>query len=313
MEHSQIKIGEVELHVVEHGTGKPVLLVHGFPDLARGWRGQMRMLAEAGYRAIAPDMRGCGRSSAPADPTHYTPFHTVGDLVGLLDALEIPTVTIVGHDFGASIAWNAALLRPDRFTAVFGASVPFSPLGGPSFLETVRAAPGGETFYMFDQMKPNAIDYWANAAVTYPSFLYWSSGSPPPAQRWNPMDGGEAMVRPAPIAIPPWADPDDIAFTVAEFQRTGFRGGLSYYRSVQPYFDMTKAFSGLTIRQPSFYLVGEVDGLHQLRRTTEAQLRAGLPGLRGFVELTGIGHWPNREAPDKFNAALLSLLSGLKV
>jgi len=311
MKHSQIKIGEIELHVVEHGEGKSVLLVHGFPDLARGWRLQMEALANAGFRAIAPDMRGYGRSSAPADPLAYTPFHTVGDLVGLLDALELPNVTIVGHDFGASIAWNAALLRPDRFTAVFGTSVPFFPLGGPSFLQTVRAVPGGDNFYMFDQVQPKAVDYWANAAVTLPSFLYRSSGSPPPAERWNPLDGGEAMVRPVPIAIPPWADPEDVAFTVAEFQRTGFRGGLSYYRSIQPFFDTARAFSGLTIRQPSFYLVGEVDGLNQMRKTSEAQLRTGLPGLRGFVELPGVGHWPNREAPDKFNAALLGFLRGL--
>ena len=311
MKHSQIKVGDIELHVVEHGEGKPVLLVHGFPDLARGWRGQMEVLAEAGYHAIAPDMRGYGRSTAPQDPTHYTPFHTVGDLIGLLDVLDLPAVTIVGHDFGANIAWNAALLRPDRFTAVFGASVPFQPLGGPSLLERLSATPGYENFYMFDQIEPEAIGYWANAAATYPAFLYWSSGSPPAGQRWNPLDGGRAMVRPAPVAIPPWANADDVAFTVAEFKRTGFRGGLSYYSSIQSYFDQTKAFNGLVIRQPAAFLVGEVDGLHQLLKTTEAQMRVGIPGLRGFEVLPGVGHWPNREAPEKFNAALLGFLNGL--
>lgn len=310
IKHSQIKVGEIELHVTELGQGDPVLLVHGFPDLARGWRLQMEALAAAGYRAIAPDMRGYGRSSAPADAQAYTPFHTVGDLVGLLDALELPTAAIVGHDFGASIAWHAALFRPDRFTAVFCASVPFTPLGGPSFLDQI-AASGAETFYMFDQMTPQADALWADAAVTYPAFLYWSSGSPPAAERWDPMKGNVDMVRPAPVPSPPWADRDDIAFAVSEFQRTGFHAPLNYYRSIQPFYALTDAFSGLTIRQPSFYLVGEVDALNVMRKATEQQLRAGLPGLRGFVELAGVGHWPNREAPQEYNDALLGFLRGL--
>ena len=310
MKHSQIKVGEIELHVVEHGEGKPVLLVHGFPDLARGWRRQMEALAAAGYRSIAPDMRGYGRSSAPSASDLYTPFHTVGDLVGLLDALELPTVSIVGHDFGATIAWNAGLLRPDRFTAVFGVSVPFIPPGGPSFLDQI-AASGATSFYMFDQMKPEADELWANAAATCPSVLYWLSGSPPTKEHWDPMKGNAHMLRPAPVQVPSWANPEDVAFTVSEFQRTGFHAPLNYYRSIQPFFALTGAFKGLAIRQPSFFLVGEVDGLHVMLRTNEQQLRASLPGLRGFVELPGIGHWPNREATEKFNAALLGFLGGL--
>lgn len=310
MKHAQIASNGITLHVAELGEGPPVLLCHGFPDVWRGWRGQMEALAQAGYRAIAPDMRGYGRSSAPADPLLYTPFHCVGDLVGLLDALELPTVTIVGHDFGASIAWNAALLRPDRFTAVFGVSVPFLPLGGPSFLQDI-ADSGAVGFYMFDLMKPEAAEEWANAKVTYPSFLYWSSGSPPPSERWNPFAGASAMVRPAPVGFPLWANAEDIAYAVAEFERTGFGPGLRYYNSLQPFFDLSGPFKGMVIHQPSFYLVGELDALHQMRPTSEAQLREGLPGLRGFVELPGIGHWVNREAPDTFNDALLGFLSGL--
>ncbi len=308
--HSQVATNGITLHVVELGTGQPVLFCHGFPDLWRGWRLQMEAVADAGYHAIAVDMRGYGRSSAPADSLAYTPFHTVGDLVGLLDALKLPAVTIVGHDFGATVAWNAALLRPDRFTAVFAVSVPFIPLGGPGFLQEIAAA-GNTNFYMFDQIKPEAATRWANAAVTYPAFLYWSSGTPSAAARWNPLAGGENMVRPAPVAIPPWADPEDMAYAVAEFGRTGFNGPLSYYRSIQPFFDLAGAYQGLTIKQPSFFLAGEVDALHVMLKTTEAQLHLGLPGLRGFLELPGVGHWPNREATPAFNAALLSFLRSL--
>ncbi len=310
MKHAQITVGPVELHVVELGEGPPVLLCHGFPDLWRGWRPQMEALAAAGYRAIALDMRGYGRSSAPDDPTRYTPFHTVGDLVGLLDALGLPEVTIVGHDFGASVAWNAALLRPDRFTAVFCASLPYTPRGDRSILESMAAA-GRDSFYMFDQLRPEAAGRWADAAVTYPAFLYWSSGSPPPTERWDPFASLWTSLRPAPVAIPPWADPDDVAYAVQEFRRTGFRGALGYYRSIQPWFDLAAAYKGAPIRQPSFFLVGAVDGLNLLRRTTETELRVGLPGLRGFLVLPGVGHWPHREAPNAFNAALLGFLGKL--
>jgi len=310
MKHSKIKVNDVELHVVELGSGKPVLFCHGFPDLWRGWRLQMEAVAAAGYHAIALDMRGYGQSSAPTDPLLYTPFHTLGDLIGILDALNLTEVTIVSHDFGASAAWNAALMRPDRFTAVFCASVPFIPLGGPSFIKSIVDA-GGENFYMLDQMKPEAVEQWANAEITYPSFLYWSSASPAPHERWNPLNGGSAMVRPAPMAIPAWANPDDVAYAVAEFTRTGFKGGLNYYQSIEPYFDLTKGFKNLTIKQPSFYLTGEADGLNQMRKTTESQLRAVLPGLVGFIELPNVGHWPNREAPQEFNNALIGFLNGL--
>ena len=310
MKHSQINVGAVELHVLELGKGPPVLLVHGFPDLAHGWRLQMEALAAAGYRAIAPDMRGYGRSSTPDDPLAYSPFHTVGDLVGLLDALEVPTVTVVGHDFGASIAWNAALLRPDRFTAVFGVSVPFMPLGAGNFLKSIADA-GGTSFYMFDQMKPDAAAKWANAKVTWPSFLYWSSGSPPAGERWNPMAGNDAMVRPAPVAMPKWANADDVAYSVGEFERNGFAGPLGYYRAIPSFFEQAAAFRGVVVKQPSFYLVGELDALNVMRKTTEDDLRPGLPGLRGMLQVPNVGHWPNREVPGIFNDALLGFLREL--
>jgi hypothetical protein len=115
IKESDIATNGISLHVTEQGEGPAVLFCHGFPDTSYTWRRQMNAVASAGYRAIAPDMRGYGRSSAPADAALYTPLHTAGDLVGLLDALNIPSAVIVGHDWGAAHAWNAALMRPDRF------------------------------------------------------------------------------------------------------------------------------------------------------------------------------------------------------
>ena len=310
MKHAMIETNGITPHAVEVGDGPLVLFCHGFPDTWRGWRQQMEAVAAAGYRAIAVDMRGYGRSSAPTDGARYTPFHTVGDLVGLLTQLGLPSATIVGHDFGANVAWNAAMMRPDLFTAVFGISLPFLPPGGPNFLEELRAA-GRTDYYMFAQMAPEADDEWADAARTIPGALYWASATPPEAERWSPFDPKRKMNRPAPVACPPWADEADVAHTVAEFARTGFHGGLNYYRAIPATLELSAPFAGSVVRQPSFFLIGKADGVNEVRRTTTEGLRRSLPGLRGHLELDAVGHWVPKEAPAATNVALLEFLGGL--
>ena len=258
MRHATIPTNGIEMHVVEHGEGPPVLLCHGFPDTWLGWRSQMGALADAGYRAIAVDMRGYGRTSAPEDAARYTQLHVVGDLIGLLDALGVATVTIVGHDFGATTAWTAAMMRPDRFTAVVGISVVYRPRGEVSFLDQLRAAGRGDDFYMFRQMRPEADEEWAGASRSIPAMLYNTSGSPPPGDRWDPFDPTRPLHAVPPPVLPTWIDPDDLAATVAEFQRTGFHGGLNWYRAIQPSFELTAPFKGAKIHQPAFFLRGDV-------------------------------------------------------
>ena len=310
MKHHLVEVNGITLHVVEHGEGPGVLFVHGFPDTWRGWRRQMEAVAASGYRAVALDMRGYGQSSAPPDPLLYTPFYTVGDLVGLLDSLGIDVVTVVGHDFGASVAWNAAMMRPDRFPAVFCLSVPFISPGAPSFLHTLREA-GRHDFYMFRQLRPEADDEWADAAATIPGMLYWTSGQAPEAERWDPFDPARGLLRASPVGVPDFADAADVAAAIADFTRNGFHGPLNYYRAIEPFAAMANAFAGATIRQPSFFLVGTADGLNRLRTITEEALRPGLPGLRGFTALDGVGHWPQLEATDLVNEALIAFLNDL--
>jgi len=261
LKESDVDTNGITLHVTEQGDGPAVLFCHGFPDTSYTWRRQMKAVASAGYRAIAPDMRGYGCSSAPADPILYTPLHTAGDLVGLLDALNISSAVIVGHDWGASHAWNAALMRPDRFKAVFCMSVPYVPRGEVSVFERMRKSGHQNDFYMFEQIKPEADHIWADASVTIPGVLYWASGSAPADKRWNPMDPARSLHRPAPGPLPSWAEPDYVAHNVAEFKRTGFHGALNYYRAAEPYFYLSAAWKGAKITQPSFYIAGKTDGL----------------------------------------------------
>jgi pimeloyl-ACP methyl ester carboxylesterase len=296
----------VKLHVSEQGEGPAILFVHGFPDTAYTWRKQMQAVADAGFRAIAPDMRGYGRSSAPADPTLYTPFQTVGDLVGLLDALGVLQAIIVGHDWGANIAWNAAMMRPDRFKAVFCLAVPYSPRGKVSVLEAMKASGHGEDFYMFEQIRPDADQIWADAAVTIPGALYWASGSAPAARAWSPFDPTRSLHREAPTPLPAWIEGDYLAHNIAEFQRTGFHGALNYYRAVQPFFDLSAAYTGAKIAVPTYFMWGEADGLFPIYHLTEAALRERLPGLQGYVGLDGVGHWVQHEAVVQVNQNLIT-------
>ena len=312
MHHSQVDVGDVELHVVELGQGEPVVFCHGFPDVWIGWRKQMEAVAAAGYRAIAIDMRGYGGSTGPEESGAYTPFHTVADLVGLLDALGLPSATVVGHDFGAATAWSAAMMRPDRFTAVFGISVPYLPLGGPSLFEAMEVVGKADSFYMFRQREPEADARWANARITYPGLLYWSSASPAPEDRWDPFETTRAMYRQAPVSFPPWADPADIEYAITEFERTGFHRPLNYYRSLQAFFDLGKAYKGAVISQPAFFLTGDADGVNKIRPVDEAELRRTVPGLRGVRVLPNAGHWVHREVPEATNALLLKFLRGLE-
>ena len=278
-----------------------------FPDTWRGWRRQMEGVADAGYRAVSFDMRGYGESSRPDDPALYTIFYSVGDLVGVVRELRLENATLVGHDFGAGIAWAAAMMRPDLFGAVFCLSVPPLVPGGPSFLQQMEER-GLTDFYMFRQMRPEADAEWADAAVTVPGMFYWTSGLAPDDRRWNPMDPARGLNRPAPMARPPFADAEDMDAAIREFGRNGFHAPLNYYRAIQPYFDEAGAFAGATIGQPSFFMVGDVDGGAQVLRVTADDLRPVLTDLRGFVELDGVGHWPQLEATTKVNDALLAFL-----
>jgi pimeloyl-ACP methyl ester carboxylesterase len=297
----------ISLHVTEQGSGRAVLFCHGFPDTSYTWRRQMRAVAQAGYRAIALDMRGYGRSSAPTDAALYTPLQTTADLVGLLYALKISNAALVAHDWGASHAWGAALMRPDLFRALFCISVPYVPRGDVSAFQKMRDSGHQNDFYMFEQMRPEADHIWANAAVTIPGILYWASGSAPADKRWDPLDPARSLYRPAPGPLPSWADPDYVAHNIAEFQRTGFHGGLNYYRAAEPYFYLSGAWKDAKVTQPSFFIAGKVDGLESLYPPPE-QLRASLPGLVGHLEIDNVGHWVQHEASAEVSDRLVQFL-----
>jgi len=270
----------------------------------------MQAVVSSGRRAISLDMRGYGASSKPEDPSLYTVFYSVGDLIGVLDALEVEHATLVGHDFGAAISWSAAMMRPDRFSAVFCLSVPPMVPGGPSMLEQLRAA-GHDDFYMFRQMRHQAEQEWADAATTIPGMLYWTSGLPSPADAWDPMDPSKGLTRPSPVGIPSFANRSDVEAAISDYQREGFHGPLNYYRAIQPYFDMAGAFAGARIAQPSFFAFGKKDGIVKMRHVKRTDLEVVATNLRGFLPIEDVGHWPQLEATEVVNGALVDFLDNL--
>jgi pimeloyl-ACP methyl ester carboxylesterase len=312
MKQTHIKSNGITLNVVEEGDGPAVLFVHGFPDGWRGWRRQMSAVAAAGYRAVSLDMRGYGDTSKPEDPALYTIFYSVGDLVGVLAELGIERASLVGHDFGATVSWSAAMMRPDLFDAVFCLSVPPVLPGGPSMLERLKSAGKEDDFYMFRQMRPEADREWADAATTLPGMLYWTSGLPDASEARDPMDPNKSLNRPSPIGIPPFANREDVEAAIAGFERDGFHGPLNTYRAMQPYFDEAEAFAGAKIQQPAFFGFGTEDGMVRMRAFKEGDLTSVVPNLEGYLPIEGVGHWPQLEAPVIVNEALVGFLGRRK-
>jgi pimeloyl-ACP methyl ester carboxylesterase len=310
-----LDLGGLRMRIASQGSGPLVLLCHGFPESWVSWRSQLAALAAAGYRAVAPDMRGYGGTDAPADPAQYSLLHTVGDLVGLVSALGETQALVVGHDWGAPAAWHAALLRPDVFRAVVGMSVPYSPPHRTDILSAL-ARRGVSTFYMQYFQTPGVAEAELEADVpsTMRRISYGLSGDGPGGMAGVlPPGGGFLSQTVDPPVLPAWLDADDLAYVTAEFERTGFRGAMNWYRALRLNSELLAPWWGAAIRQPALFIGGARDDVLRFpaSQAAIAQFPHHLPGLRGSHILDGAGHWIQRERADAVNALLLDFLRGL--
>jgi len=314
-----LDVNGLRMKVAMQGSGPLVLLCHGFPELWISWRAQMHALADAGYRAVAPDMRGYGGTTAPADASAYTLLHLVGDMVELVNQLQASDekqAVIIGHDWGAPVAWNSALLRPDVFRAVVGMSVPFSSPGRVDVLSALRQA-GIQTFYFQYFQEPGVAEAELERDVTSSirKIHYNGSGDGPDKIAFGMLKPNcgflDELIEPE--TLPSWLTQEDIAYYAAEFSRTGFRGGLNWYRNITRSWELLAPWRGMVIKQPSMFIAGARDDVLKFPNSQAhiANFTSTLPGLRGCHILEGAGHWIQRERASAVNELLLEFLDDL--
>jgi pimeloyl-ACP methyl ester carboxylesterase len=318
VKHRVVETNGIRIHIAESGAGPLVLLCHGFPESWYSWRHQLRALAEAGFHAVAPDMRGYGQTQCPEQIDQYTLLHLVGDMIGLLDVLNAETAVIVGHDWGAPVAWHAALLHPDRFRGVIGLSVPFTPRRS---VRPTSIMPQTEDaiFYQLYFQTPGVAEaeLQRDVRLSIRSLLFSASGDAPRREKsaaalgevgMVPRRGGFLSRLMNPPSLPHWLTEADVDFYASEFTRTGFRGGLNWYRNVDRNWELLAPVSGARVTVPALYIAGDCDLVLAFRGMDQiiANLPMFVPELRGTLLLPGCGHWTQQERVQEVNQAVLN-------
>jgi len=324
-QHADVAANGISIHTVCLGDGPLVVFCHGFPESWYSWRHQLTAVAAAGFRAVAMDMRGYGQTGAPAAIGVYTLSHLVADVVGVVGALGAEQAVVVGHDWGAPVAWYSALMRPDLFRAVAALSVPYTPPipGLPEGLtmnDLMRANAGARDYYRLYFQEPGRAEAEIEADLDrfVRGFFYTISGDiVADEKRAGGWDGyfasGERFIDQltVPATLPAWLSEDDVDFYVDELSRNGIRGGLNWYRNINALPTVLAPFLGATLRAPALYLAGEHDLIAGNTDEALAGMRAALPNLRGMELLAGAGHWVQQERAHDVNDALVGFLQSL--
>lgn len=324
--HGDIEANGIKIHYVSMGEGPLVLLCHGWPESWYSWRHQLPALADAGYRAVALSMRGYGHTDAPVDIDAYSIMHLIGDVVGVVNGLGESTAVVVGHDWGAPVAWYSALTRPDMFRAVACLSVPFTPaIGelpeGMNLNDLMRMQAGDDREYyrlFFQEPGVAEADFEADVRGSMLGVLYTVSGD---AITNGDLDSGwdghfplgQSMTDQfiIPDVLPAWLTEEDLDFYVSEMVRTGFRGGFNWYRNIKRLPGLLGPWVGSTIDQPSMYMGGSTDMIAGNTPEAIEVMRSALGDLRRLDIVEGAGHWLQQERPTLVNEALVEFLDGL--
>lgn len=315
-----IETNGITLNVAVAGEGPLVLLVHGFPESWYSWRHQIQALSAAGYRVAAPDVRGYGASDKPHPVEAYSMEEMTADMAGLAQALspDAPAV-IIGHDWGAPIAWNSARLHPDTFRAVAGLSVPYSVPGDIVALDLYKKlfTDKGRFFYQvyFQDEGVAEEELEADPQDSIAKFLWaWSGDAYPDGWPTDKAHGDQVLTGIERPDMPlPWLSDADLAVYAEQFAQSGFRGPLNRYRNWHRDHAFLKSHpSNPIIQQPALFIGGEYDPvLTMFARPPSDLLPEVLANPQGIHRLEGVGHWTQQEAPDAVNRLLIDWLAKL--
>jgi pimeloyl-ACP methyl ester carboxylesterase len=313
--HRMLDTNGIRLHVAEQGSGPLVLLLHGFPESWYSWRHQLQALADAGYHAVAPDLRGYGDSDKPEAITAYDQFELAADVSGLISALGETRAVVVGHDWGAPVAWHTSLLHPQQVRAVVGLSVPHGGRGRPEPLARMRSAFEGMFFYMlyFQAEGVAEAELEADVRTSLRKFYLAASGEAPPRSAFSAhapatklfdtlFDDGR---------IPSFMTSADLDYYTAQFEKSGFRGPINFYRNMDRTWERTACLQGAKVAQPALFIAGSSDPVLVFAAKQLERMPQLVPLLRETLLIPGCGHWVQQERPAETNRALLDFLRDL--
>jgi pimeloyl-ACP methyl ester carboxylesterase len=310
-----VETNGVRLHLVEAGKGPLVLLLHGFPESWYSYRHTLLALAEAGFHAAAPDQRGYGESDRPDAIEAYDQIELAADAAGLIAALGHRDAVVVGHDWGAPVAWHTALLHPDRVRAVVGASIPYGGRPKQSPMVTMRNLFDDRFFYMLYFQEPGRAEAELEKDVRRSLrilFHGWSGEAPPGAAAPSkPASAGLLEGMPEPERPSAWLSSEDLDYYTSRFERSGFSGPLNWYRNFDRTFIRTASLDGARISQPALFIAGERDPALIMMSRARQRMAEYVPKLQREVILPKVGHWTQQEASAAFNDALIAFLRTL--
>lgn len=323
-EFEMVDAGRARLRVALEGEGPLALMVHGFPESWYSWRHQIGPIAKAGFTACAIDVRGYGGSQMFAEVSDYSMENMVGDVLGVANALSAgrPAV-LIGHDWGAPIVYNSALIHPDRFTAFATLSVPYTGVAKRSFDDVIKEQFDDKDRFFYqayfrDPGRAEAV-FDPNPRDFLRRFYYIISGD---AQRAEVVagfrkDASAALLAgmPDPHPFPAWLSDADLDYFTGEFERSGFFGPLSRYRNHTRDFEYLQQFKDRALPQPALFIAGDRDPAFNgfgAFSDPVAAMRRFVPNLEDAHVLEGCGHWTQQERPAEVNARLVPWLTTLK-
>jgi len=311
----RVSTNGIELNIAEQGEGPLVLMLHGFPESWYSWRHQIPAVAGAGFHAVAPHMRGYGKSDKPGGITTYNQVEVTKDIIGLISSLGYETAIVFGHDWGAPTAWACALHHPDKVTAVGALSVPFSPRASAPPLDMMKEIFKDMFFYQLYFQEPGIAEkeWEAKVRVNLRKFYHIGSGA---------FDAGNFIAPKAPNSdllsdmedpgtLGDWCSESNLDFYTAEFERSGFRGPLNYYRNHNLTWSLTEGCPD-KINQPALFVAGEKDGVIMLASDALKNMPSYVTNLKVNQLIPGIGHWTQQEAPREVNSLMIDFLNSVK-